>query len=141
MNEDDIKTCDALWRQALDIDAARWCVGMAAFGAGQHWRAIVDEESGDCGWYDVTSASERTPAWDTADAVELDGMTPVWSDPATLGCLRDLMREACSDSKANCVWSWPEGPWFVDAVAANKAEGATEAEALLRAILAAGGGG
>ena len=74
-----------------------------------------------------------------------DDALPDLTDPATLGCLLALVREAWG-SPGTCTGTWPEvssSYWYVgglpDPVRATRAE--TEAEALVAALEAAGGEG
>jgi hypothetical protein len=72
--------------------------------------------------------------------VEMDGCVPDLTDPATLGCLLALVREAWGDPAAHCeqLFRRISGDWAVfDQSGGLVAKGATEAEALVAALEAA----
>jgi hypothetical protein len=56
---------------------------------------------------------------------------PVWADPATIGCLVAMAREATGDAEASCVVY--AGQWHCD-WHGNETIAETEPEALLLAI-------
>ena len=118
----------------------RWLPGM-------HWRR--DFAGGQ-------SLGDRTGMilneWDAVDdggrifrIGALDGMEPVQEDPATLGCILALVREAWDDPYIVCVPpmrqvdpEWGVGSTStIGAVGRIPCHGATEAEALLAALEAA----
>jgi hypothetical protein len=75
--------------------------------------------------------SNATNAW-----VQL---LPDLTDPATLGCLLALVREACGDDEAYAIpWHDEDGGWTVcvreEDRSVNVSEGDTEAEALVAAL-------
>jgi len=72
-------------------------------------------------------------AWDTTEAL------PDLTDPATLGCLLALVREAWDDDEAYAIpWHDEDGGWTICVREAersiNVSEGNTEAEALVAAL-------
>ena len=74
-----------------------------------------------------------------SDTEELQGELPDLTDPATLGCLLALVREAWSDPYL-CAVGDPDTGWRVDAVTAqvqNLHGYASEAEALVASLEAA----
>lgn len=132
MTDHDHKTCDDLWRRARAAEVAWWMPGMlTVYG----WR-VVHRELGM-----LTIASARSgrvhvvlpgPDW-----------LPDWTDHATVGCLLAMARGGVGDPHALAFWDAFEGAWCCvwsgTASRWRDRSGATEAEALLRAILAAGG--
>jgi hypothetical protein len=82
----------------------------------------------------------------TLDTLTCDWGPPVWSDPATLGCLLGLVREAWGDPGActfrdhgpgdDDTWVWVCHTWG-DGLGLFAHHGPTEAEALLAALEAA----
>ena len=78
---------------------------------------------------DVSSGFERAPR-----------ALPDLTDPATLGCVLAMVREAWGTQRANCYMTWPENDWAcnvqIDGV--DRFRAATEAECLVNALAAAG---
>jgi hypothetical protein len=77
-----------------------------------------------------------------SDTEELQGELPDLTDPATLGCLLALVREAWGDSEMHMTlgakgWVWLTGESRVYDVVMPINAGATEAEALVAAMEAA----
>lgn len=111
----------ALARRAVACRGWRWMHGMSNSSG----------EVIDC--VDVETGKAYYGEWD-ADMNALPNLT----DPATLGCLLALVREAYGDHRLACVpWRLH---WAVDRVwrrNGHLAEGATEAEALVAALEAA----
>jgi len=69
--------------------------------------------------------------------VDWDARIPDLSDPATLGCLLALVREALGDPAAHCEQLFT-GDWAAfDQAGSLVAKGATEAAALVAALRAA----
>ena len=74
-----------------------------------------------------------------SDTEELQGELPDLSDPATIGCLLALVREAWGDSEMHMTlgakgWVWLTGESRVYDVVMPINAGATEAEALVAAL-------
>ena len=74
-----------------------------------------------------------------SDTEELQGELPDLTDPATLGCLLALVREAWGDSEMHMTlgakgWVWLTGESRVYDVVMPINAGATEAEALVYAL-------
>lgn len=118
----------ALARRAVACKGWRWMPGMLASG----FRVCrVDPHGYRFGW------SDSSYAYRIADDV-----LPDLDDPATLGCLLALVREAVGDQEAYAVpWHDDEGGWTVvvndEDGTHNIAQGDTEIEALIDALEAA----
>ena len=130
MNE---KTKMDLARRAVTCPGWRWMPGMRATWLDDGRPARRYGSPGEtAGWISDYSGKERS-IFD-ADAL------PDLDDPATLGCLLALVREAWGDPTL-CSTRWDDG-WRIDARRAlDSIRGATEAEALVAALEAAGGAG
>ena len=138
MTHDQIERCDALWRELLAAGRVRWMGGMLA-------RAD--------GWEPLRLAVEFLPyVWSgiAGDVVGHehahnvgDDAAPVWTDPATIGCLVAMAREATDDDAAYaCVVPGAlldgEDRWCVGLPGKRGLiQAETEPEALLLAIQAA----
>lgn len=140
MTDHDRKTCDDLWRQALAAGLVRWMPGM-----GSAW-----ESSPSAGGQQVLPTFARVcdlpmgPMPLTYCVVDAHHVyataSPVWTDPATIGCLLHLAWEARGDGAVGLVCDEDAERWaVVDGSRGTLATGRTAAEALLHAILAAGG--
>jgi hypothetical protein len=120
MTKDQIERCDALWRELLAAERVRWIDGMLA-------RAD--------GWEPLRLVAELVPSGWSGVAV--------WTDPATIGCLVSLAREATGDATAyGCVVPGAlldgEDRWCVGLPGTRRfIRAETEPEALLLAIQAA----
>jgi hypothetical protein len=111
----------------------RWVLGMTTSNGG---RILAVDEDGSCL---IAFGAEEFPFWCTPET--MSKMTPCLTDPATLGCLLALVREAwgnphiwveSSTGEAFIGWAAPEyQPAPPDIVRA------TEAEALVAALEAA----
>lgn len=84
---------------------------------------------------DVCGSSDTSPAYDGA-------VYPMLDDPATLGCLLHLVREA-TGQQSSASWypggkhDYPHWAWYSDSCYGKLCEGATEAECLVKVLEAA----
>lgn len=129
-----------LARRAVACPGWRWMRGM---------RVLLPQDVGTVtntiartAW---VSWHERCPSVPVA-AYDLPDLLPDLTDPATLGCLLALVREAWGDPWVHAA-PIPTGDtglgwavWFEDDLT-RRYEGATEAEALIAALESAPGGG
>jgi hypothetical protein len=114
MRQDQIERCDALWRELADTARVRWMPGMLA-------RNIVDAD------HPLQRILRRFGAADTRV------WSLVWTDPATLGCLLAMLREASDDHRASVVWYSAARQWVADWKGCE-IEADSEPEALMLAI-------
>ena len=115
MTQGQIERCDALWQELADTARVPWMPGMLA-------RNTADPD------HPLKRILRRFGAGDTGVWI------PVWTDPATIGCLVAMAREATDDAEASCVVY--AGQWHCD-WHGNESIAETEPEALLLAIRAA----
>lgn len=127
MTGEEIERCDALWRELLADGKVRWMPGMLALRAEDGRRSTrVCAVGGP-----ADPLFSLTSQW-----------CPDWTDPATLGCLLALAREATGDDLLRPTHFGaflPDSlrPWRVSGCGRYLCEGAdTEAEAMLAAIAA-----
>lgn len=121
------QTRAALARRAVATHHWRWMSGMTAVDGAGHRSLVVETAAkaasrldGHCrGWYH------------TADPVHRD-LAPDLSDPATLGCLTALVREAWGDPCLTARYDAETRRWYAVAFV-----GTAEAEALVMALEAA----
>lgn len=138
-----------LWRRCVAAGYG-WRPGMLAIAGERSARRILESGSG----YVIWIAEPTSGEWVEGDC---DGLAPDFTDPATLGCLLGMVRRAWGGQHvpmwaAHCdggwsVWRMAATGWGADAVGGTaeidgvrqwtSCHGATEAEALLRALLAA----
>jgi hypothetical protein len=126
----------ALARRAGACKGWRWMPGMAHVGD----ERVVSFDDDRIVWFDVTKLRHSI-----SDADPRDHLGPIYlpdlSDPATLGCLLALVREAWGDRYAS-VWcdtqfsTW-EDRWVYSVDGTTKTGFSTEAEALVYALEAA----
>ena len=114
-------------RRAVECKGWRWRCGMFAAldGIDGDYRARVCRVEGDKFWSDATTLP-----------YELASYVPDLRDPATLGCLLALVREAWSDPYLCAVGDSDTG-WRLDAVTAQVQDlhgFPSEAEALVSAL-------
>jgi hypothetical protein len=131
---------EALARRAVACPRWRWMPGMLD----QHDRRVLDTNTGRnlgfpvwwtdaiaCDCYEVYEKPDKARS-EWADAL------PDLSDPATLGCLLALVREAWSEPILSVAWAG--GRWYVvqrilrSVHALRWIDTATEAEALVAAL-------
>ena len=131
---------EELGRRAVACKGWRWMPGMLAKRPGFRGGSVrihdgCEADGMACGWWEVPSATE-SGAFDGS----ISGFIPDLTDPATLGCLLALVREAWSCPTVCVVHEGSDhpDPW---AVRARRGEalgiGVTEAEALMLALEAA----
>ena len=131
LTPDQIDRCDALWRRLYARGGVRWMPGMSCVWA----------RPGGAGGQQFMPSQARIadlpmgPLPTTYCVVDVQSVykkaTPVWTDPATIGCLVAMAREATGDAEATCVVYG--GRWHCD-WHGNESIAETEPEALLRAI-------
>jgi len=131
----------ALARRAIACKGWRWMPGMQTDS--KFARVVaVDSDTG------VPCAAEDGATNDDCHAVWLNDvpLLPDLTDPATLGCLLALVREAWGDHATSFAngYEEPQNVWVVhngrfssDDYGHEIAKGSTEAEALVRALEAA----
>jgi len=117
MTQGQIERCDALWQELADTARVRWMPGMLA-------RNTADPD------HPLKRILRRFGAADTRV------WSPVWTDPATIGCLVAMAREAVGHSAIACWRSSMTGEWGVHNTDRPFFR-ETEPEALLLAIRAA----
>lgn len=110
----------ALARRAVACRGWRWMPGMRAFRDARYWQGVSDV---------------RIP--DALHDGGYPGFFPDLTDPATLGCLLALVREAWAEPTMHVRWNAGVGRWDVVARYSFPACAKTEAEALVAALEAA----
>jgi hypothetical protein len=122
-----------LARRAVACRGWRWMPGMRVewVGMGTGWRMLSETQS----WYEREECEDGEPGGPNA--------IPDLTDPATLGCLLALVREAWGKEDMGAVRIFRDGlrKWCVehdeDDAQAGAFYGPTEAEALTAALEAA----
>ena len=84
----------ALSRRAVACKNWRWMPGMLAFDAGGNQHRVIEHDAGR--EYITTMLRDYNDAHCESSARAVD-LTPVLDDPATMGCLLYLVREAWPD--------------------------------------------
>ena len=140
MTQDQIERCDALWRELLADGRVRWMAGMLVRSSNNYHRParIESLDGDDYGLTVIPDADGPVFAahheYGIAGSFPRESTRPVWTDPATIGCLVAMAREATGDAEASCVVY--NGRWHCD-WHGNETIAETEPEALLLAIQAA----
>lgn len=143
--ETSLRLCAHLW-----VDAGMpWREGMLAKpdGHDEHWRITWADSTGMGGAKDGWSHPKTwgLDGCDGMDPMDADEWSPDWHDMPTYGALLGLVREALDDPYARTRWSVSKEGWqVVSYIGPQKQQWladtcATEAEALLRAYIAAKG--
>ena len=126
-----------LGKRALACNGWRWMPGMLAFDAGGNQHRVIEHDAGEA--YVVTVLRDYDDAHTESSARAVD-LTPVLDDPATLGCLLALVREAWGEPRTVVV-PLSGGRWGVAIPNVLRQspthKGDTEAEALVVALEAA----
>ena len=86
MTTEQLEQIEELARRAVACKRWRWMPGMRTT---EGWRVIRNRTESSCMAYD-----ENPENWQVADNYFQDGKIPDLRDPATLGCLLALVREA-----------------------------------------------
>lgn len=119
----------ALARRAVACRGWRWMPGMAT---NSKFRRVVDA----CPVERVPCCAEEGATYDDCHAVwlEHDDLLPDLTDPATLGCLLALVRQALDTPRAHVLYVAGLHRWECADNRVVHAVGATEAEALVAAL-------
>ena len=100
----------------------------------KHWRWMPGMQHGASAKNDIVWFSRYS---DLSLLVDEDRV-PNLTDPATIGCLLALVREAWGEKKIGLEWEdGDSGAWLVTGIENNELHGETEAEALVVALEAA----
>ena len=129
MTTKQLEQFEELARRAVVCKRWRWMPGMRT---AEGWRVISGPTKIGYLAYD-----ENPENWQIADNYFEGGKIPDLRDPATLGCLLALVREACGDG----VYLLPDGGWYVKGARLKNGSSinlgicaATETEALVSAL-------
>lgn len=125
---------EALGQRAVACRHWRWMAGMLGSwrGLDGYWFRVVRVQGSVVQCYDETSWS-----WENADTNIKPDDLPDLSDPATLGCLLHLVREAWPDEYLTIAPQKLRIRWLIDLPNGKVALGDSEAEALVAALEAA----
>lgn len=114
----------------------RWMPGMLAFDAGGNQHRVIEHDAGR--EYITTMLRDYNDAHCESSARAMD-VTPDLADPATLGCLLHLVRQAQPDQgrwvMSSCCSAY--GRWYTNPSRGGGRDYDTEAEALVAALEAA----
>ena len=135
MTTEQLEQIEELARRAVACKRWRWMPGMRT---SEGWRVIRGSTESGCWAYD-----ENPENWQVADNRIEDGTLPDLTDPATLGCLLALVREAWGPTASVSVNL--SGFWAVGGATVLKGKGkgssinlgiwkATEIDALVSAL-------
>ena len=119
----------ALGRRAVACKGWRWMPGMQT---NSKFARVVAVDSDT----DVPCASEEGASEDDCYAVWLDGVLvlPDLTDPATLGCLLALVREAGGNQRISPAWDYYNNEGWEVIFRGGRFLADTEAEALVYAL-------
>lgn len=136
----------ALGRRAVACKGWRWMPGMLASGSGYKLLHCIDFTSSLLKWEgSVRVSHQRHGHWCSANDEVVDTPTreatclPDLTDPATLGCLLALVREAIGDDGAGVARA-DDGRWYLDTAYNTPTDDTgypSEAETLIAALEAA----
>ena len=136
-----METTEALGRRAVACPGWKWVCGM---------RPLFVCDDGEVAFTSRVAVYSNPDGSSYYEDEPSDGSFPDLEDPATLGCLLHLVREAWSDEYLTMEWNRGGGEWWCSPSVPSKPgrdpydtlfEGRTEAEALVAALEAAGGEG
>ena len=102
---------DELGRRALACKHWRWTPGTLAADAGGNLHRVIEHDEGR--EYVTTMLRDYNDAHCESSARAVD-LTPVLDDPATMGCLLYLVREAWGAERASAWWCGPLEAWGAD---------------------------
>ena len=128
---------DELGRRALACKHWRWTPGTLAADAGGNLHRVIEHDEGR--EYVTTMLRDYNDAHCESSARAVD-LTPVLDDPATMGCLLYLVREAWGAERASAWWCGPLEAWGADVRRFERGRvfnSDTEAGALVAALEAA----
>jgi hypothetical protein len=124
-----------LAKRAVACKGWRWMPGMLASDAGGNQHRVIEHDAGR--EYITTMLRDYNDAHCESSARALD-VTPDLDDPATLGCLLALVREAWEVERAVVWWNEHDQGWVADVRPRNVVfVRDSEAHALVAALEAA----
>ena len=121
-----------LGKRAVACKGWRWMPWMLASDAGGNQHRVIEHDAGE---YITTMLRDYNDAHCESSARAVD-LLPVLDDPATLGCLLALVREAQPDQgrwvMSSCCSAY--GRWYTNPSRGGGRDYDTEAEALVAAL-------